>query len=109
VLGTTSATKQSQEQELVCQVDTLETADGVVKDAHVQELKATLAFIDSIDVLKEAQELKISLTLGILIYDMSIYAQPSFEVFSDCMRSARQRNVRILHFAGRGQSRYGFF
>ena len=122
VLGTTSMTqerlpciegffcrKTPDKKELTRQIETLEMADGIDKDAQVRELKATLASIDSIDVHKEAQELKTSLTHGRQVYEVSIHAQPSFEVFSECMRSARERNVRILHFAGHGQSRYGFF
>ena len=65
--------------------------DGDDKDAHVRELKATLASIDSIDVLKEAQEM--SLTHDRQVYDLSIHVQHSFEEFSDCMPGMVNRSM----------------
>ena len=122
VIGSASATRERlpciegffcrkipNKKELIRQIETLEAADGVDKDAHVRGLKSMLASIDTIDVHKEAQELQTSLSHGRQVYNVSIHAQPSFKEFSECMRSARQRNVRILHFAGHGMSRYGFF
>ena len=50
--------------ELVRQIETLEVADGVDNDAHVRELKSVFASIDSIDVHKEVQDLKMLLTHG---------------------------------------------
>jgi CHAT domain-containing protein len=35
--------------------------------------------------------------------------QPSFHTFKSSLRSAKERNVRLLHFAGHGESRCGFF
>jgi len=95
--------------ELTRQIETLETANGINKDAHVRELKSTSASIGTIDVHKEARELKMWRTHGRQVYDVNIHVQPSFQEFSDCMLSARHRNVRILHFAWHGQSPYCFF
>jgi hypothetical protein len=40
---------------------------------------------------------------------MHVHPQPSFDTFKSSMRSAKERNVRLLHLAGHGESRCGFF
>ena len=95
--------------ELKRQIESLKTADVIDKDDRLKELESIVDCIDTIDVHKEAEELKMSLTHGRNVYNVSIHAQPSFQKFSECMRSARKRNVCILHFAGHGHSQHGFF
>ena len=58
---------------------------------------------------KEAQALTSSLSGGRRVFEMHTHPQPSFDAFASSMRSARERNVRLLHLAGHGGSRCGFF
>ena len=58
---------------------------------------------------QEAEELKTSHTHARHVFEVDVHPQPSFQRFSDYMRSARERNARILHFAGHGKSHCGFF
>jgi hypothetical protein len=40
---------------------------------------------------------------------VSCHPQPTFQMFSDCMLTAAERNVRHLLFSGHGHSKWGFF
>ena len=55
---------------------------------------------------QEAEELKTSHTHARHVFEVDVHPQPSFQRFSDYMRSARERNARILHFAGHGKSHF---
>jgi hypothetical protein len=65
--------------------------------------------VETIDVHQEAQELKNLFTHVRPSFHPSINAQPCFKDFTDSMQSARGRNVRLLHVAGHGNRRCGFF
>ncbi len=43
------------------------------------------------------------------MFEVSVNAQPSFDTFKSSMRSAKERNVRLLHLSGHGESLCGFF
>ena len=40
------------------------------------------------------------------MFEVSINLQPSFDTFKGSMRSAKERNVRLLHLSGHGESRH---
>jgi hypothetical protein len=65
--------------------------------------------VEGIDPLKEAQELMDRLQRSRSIFEVDVYAQPSFQSFSDSLLSALEKNVRALLFSGHGQSHCGFF
>ena len=48
-------------------------------------------------------------TCGRQIFTVNVNAQPCFQDFKDQMVSARGRNVRLVHVAGHGLSKCGFF
>ena len=88
----------------------LEKGDAVDKEQQLRELNQLIMdSVESIDVHKEAQELQSSLSGGRRVFEVCINSQPSFDTFSRSMRSARERNVRLLHLSGHGGSRCGFF
>jgi GTPase SAR1 family protein len=95
---------------LVRDIQQLEIANAKDKDKRLEQLEVRLKeSVETIDVLKEAQELRSSLECGRQVLDVSIHPQPSFDAFSQSMHSARERNVRVLHLAGHGGRRCGFF
>jgi len=63
---------------------------------------------DTIDVHKEAQTFTDYFANSSSSFELDIHAQPLFHAFSDALLESRQRNIRILHFAGHGQDRCGF-
>ena len=84
-------------------------ADAEDRDQRLTQLEAQLMDLEAIDVHKEAQVLTSSLSGGRRVFEMQTHAQPWFGAFESSMRSARERNVRLLHLAGHGGSRCGFF
>jgi len=88
----------------------LEKGDAHDKEQQLRELNQLIMdSVESIDVHKEAQELQSLLSGGRSVFEVKIHPQPSFDTFSKSMRSARERNVRLLHLSGHGGSRCGFF
>jgi len=97
-------------QQLVHKIHLVENADAIDKDAQLTELKLQMEdSVDGTNVHDEAEKLKNLFTQARPVFEVDVHPQPSFQIFADCMRSARQRNVRILHFAGHGKSKCGFF
>jgi hypothetical protein len=90
-------------------IEELESASETDKDERLVQLKVRLKeSVETIDVHREAQELQNFLEGGRQVLQMNIHPQPSFDDFSKSMRSARERNVRLLHLAGHGELRCGF-
>ena len=61
-----------------------------------------------IDVHKEAQTFTNIFANSLSSFELDIHAQPTFHAFSDAVLESRQRNIRILYFAGHVQDRCGF-
>ena len=79
------------------------------KDKQLEQLKLRLEdSVEAIDVHQEAQEL-IKLFAHSEVFTVQINPQPCFQDFTDSVRSARWRNVRVLHLTGHGESKCGFF
>jgi hypothetical protein len=95
--------------QLLRDLEAVERADDADKDERWTQLKAQLMALETIDVHKEAQVLMSSLSGGRRVFEMHVHPQPSFDTFKSQMRSAKERNVRLLHLAGHGESRCGFF
>jgi hypothetical protein len=90
-------------------IEAVKRADPADKDERLTQLEAQLKALETIDVHKEAQELKRCLSGGRRVFEVSVNPQPSFDTFNIIIRSAKERNVRLLHLAGHGESRCGFF
>ncbi len=78
-------------------------------DKQLEQLKLRLEdSVEAIDVRKEAQELS-KLFAHREVFTFKINPQPCFQDFTDSVRSARWRNVRVLHLTGQGGSKCCFF
>jgi hypothetical protein len=88
-----------------------EGGEAADKEEKVRQRKALLEeSVETIDVHREAQELKTSFTQGRRVMQMEVHAQPSSDDFSNSMQSsARQHKVRGLHLTGHSTSRCGFY
>jgi hypothetical protein len=86
----------------------LENADAMDKD-KLEQLKLRLEdSVEAIDVHQEAQEL-VKLFPHSEVFTVNINPQPCFQDFADRVRSARWRNVPVLHLTGHGGSKCVFF
>ena len=103
--------KDCNKKEILRQIAYFKTsANATENEEKLQQLESLVVdSVESIDVLKEAQELNMLFTHARACFHFHPNPQPTFEHFSDCMMNARERNVRILHLAGHGQSQCGFF
>ena len=95
--------------QLLRDLEAVERAEDADKDERLAQLKAGLMALETIDVHKEAEALLSKLSGGRRVFEMHVHPQPSFDTFKSSMRSAKQRNVRLLHLSGHGESRCGFF
>jgi tRNA A-37 threonylcarbamoyl transferase component Bud32 len=89
-------------------IRSVRAADDSDKEVKLKELEALVSGIEVIDPHKEAQELKMRLNHR-RVFEVSIHAQPTFKCFSEVMRNASERNVRIVHLSGHCKSQWGFF
>jgi hypothetical protein len=79
------------------------------RDKQLEQLELRLEdSVEAIDVHQEAQELT-KLFAHSEVFTVQINPQPCFQDFTDSVRSARWRNVRVLHLTGHGGSKCGFF
>jgi hypothetical protein len=102
--------KNADKQHLQREVEALKSADAIDKDAQLKTLESMVEeSVENIDVHQEAQELKNLFTDFRSSFHPSINSQPCFKDFKDSMLSARARNVRLLHLAGHGNQKCGFF
>jgi hypothetical protein len=75
----------------------------------LEQLKLRLEdSVEAIDVHQEAQEL-VKLFPHSEVFTVNINPQPCFQDFADRVRSARWRNVPVLHLTGHGGSKCVFF
>jgi hypothetical protein len=87
-------------------------ADASDKDEKLKELESLVSdTVETIKPHKEEQELKMLFQKSDRRreFSVSFNPEPTFQIFSDCMRTAAERNVRHLLLSGHGQSRWGFF
>eukprot|EP00961_Rhodomonas_salina_P127351 1716880-Rhodomonas_salina.1 len=63
---------------------------------------------DALNVWGEAQELE-SLMSRLGSFEVSLNVQPLFDDFRDAVHTCPARNCRIVHMAGHGDSRHGFY
>jgi hypothetical protein len=90
-------------------VDKKDLLCRVLASEHVAQAEKEVAeAVEGIDPLKEAQELMNRLQRSRSIFEVDVYAQPSFKSFSDSLLSALEKNVRMLLLSGHGQSHCGF-
>ena len=67
---------------------------------------------DNVEVLnihKEAERLMLGFTHPRSLFEVDVYAQPTFRHFQEVMLSAAYKNVRVLHLGGHGDNIVGFF
>jgi hypothetical protein len=96
--------KNADKKQLLRDIEAVKRADDVDKDERWTQLTAQLMALETIDVHKEAQVLTSSLSGGRRVFEMHVHPQPSFDTFKSSMRSAKERNVRLLHLAGHRES-----
>jgi hypothetical protein len=102
--------KNADKKQLQREIEALKSADAIDKDEQLKTLESMVEeSVETIDVHQEAQELKNLFTHVRPSFQPSINSQPCFKDFIDSMQSARGRNVRLLHLAGHGNRRCGFF
>jgi CHAT domain-containing protein len=94
--------------QLLCDLEAVKRADAADKDERLAQLEAQLKALETIDVHNEAQALTSKLSGGRRVFEMLVHSQPSFDTFKSQMRSAKERNVRLLHLSGHGKLRCGF-
>ena len=90
----------------------MRNADASDKDEKLQALASLLSdTVESIDPQKETEELKLLLRKSNRRreFEVNLHSQPTFQNFSECMLTAAERNVRMLHVSGHGHSKWGFF
>jgi hypothetical protein len=83
--------------QLLLDIEAVELADAADKDELLTQLGARVMALATIDVHKEAQVHTSSLSGGRRVFEVHVHPQPSFDAFASSMRSARERNVRLLH------------
>jgi hypothetical protein len=93
-------------------IESLRNADASDKDEKLRELESLLSdTVEAIDPHKEAEKLTMLFQKSNRRreFEVSFHQQPIFTIFSECMRTAAERNVCHLLFCGHGQSQWGFF
>lgn len=103
------AKKSSDKEEMKTKVLGWETDPSIGKVEMAEQLKAFLESNTEINVHGEAEELMMGYTHGRSVFDVHVHPQPTFDMFSDCMIHAKERNMRIVHFSGHGNAKCGFF
>jgi GTPase SAR1 family protein len=102
--------KNPDKKQLQREIEALRSTDAMDRDEQLKTLDSMVEdSVETIDVHQEAQELNNLFTHVRPTFNPSINSQPCFRNFSDSMLSARDRNVRLLHLAGHGNRRCGFF
>jgi CHAT domain-containing protein len=102
--------KIADKKQLQREIEALRSTDAMDRDEQLKTLESMVEeSVETIDVHQEAQELKNLFTHVRPSFHPSINAQPCFKDFTDSMQSARGRNVRLLHVAGHGNRKCGFF
>jgi hypothetical protein len=102
--------KNAHKKQLQREIEALRSTDAMDRDGQLKTLESMVEeSVETIDVHQEAQELMNLFTHVRASFDVRVNPQPCFKDFTDSMQSARGRNVRLLHLAGHGNRRCGFF
>jgi hypothetical protein len=64
--------------------------------------------VERLDLHREAEKLMLGFEHARSLFEVDVHAQPTYKSFLDCILSARERNVRVLHLAGHSTARCGF-
>jgi hypothetical protein len=93
-------------------IESVKTVHDSDMDTKLKELDMLVSdTVEVIDPHKEAEKLTMMFQKSNRRreFEVSVHPQPTFKIFSDCMLTAAERNVRILHVSGHGHSKWGFF
>ena len=82
--------KIADKKQLLRDIEAVKSADPADKDERLTQLEAQLKALETIDVHKEAQELKRCLSGGRRVFEVSVNPQPSFDTFKSIIRSAKE-------------------
>jgi hypothetical protein len=95
--------------------DMLEQVRGWARDESIEKAemsKEVAALIqqgvERLDLHREAETLMLGFQHPRSLFVVDVHAQPTYQSFLDCMLSARERNVRVLHLAGHSTAPCGF-
>jgi serine/threonine protein kinase len=104
------AKKRTDVAEMVKQVGLWSQDESMGKDEVLKQLVTLMQRdVERLDLHNEAEKLMLGFAHPSSLFEVGIHAQPTFQMFDDCLLGVRQNNIRVVHLAGHNSSRCGFF